>query len=296
MVIEVDQHINSGGGKMKFAPKRPVRNLLLAIATAALLIQPGCRSTLNIPGQRLALTGTQLEDFSKQITSQLFENGMMVGVGNDDGNLYIFFTPDIRHRQRPPGRVSLTLWLDENGGKAKSLGLVHVSGAEGREIARPGKRPPAGEEEGGPGMERTGPPRAGDAPLPLKIIDARQGRESLITADGSQGPAVRVTSDWGDFAYQWRIPFKAMGDWPGLNVSPGGEIGIGLLWRIEDAAGPGKKEEARRRGGPGRDGPGSGPPPGMEGSGPRSGPGRGMGPERLPSKRSLWLKTRLLPK
>jgi hypothetical protein len=290
----MDNIENRGGGKMKSAHTRPVRNFLLTIAMAAVFLQSGCRSAQAIPGRRLALTASQLEDFSKQLTSQLFENGMMVGVGNDDRNLYVFFTPDIRHRQRPPGRVRLSLWLDENGGKAKRLGLVHVSGLAGHEIPRPGKQPQMGGEEQNPDADRSGSPAAGTAPVLLKIIDARQGKESFIPADGSQGPAVRLTSDWGDFAYQLRIPFQGMGDWPGLNGTPGREIGIGLLWQIEETAGPGNKEEGRVRGGPGRGGPGTGPPPDMAGNGYR--PGRGMGAESLPSKRSLWLKTRLLPK
>lgn len=256
------------------------RNVLVMLAAAALSLQPGCRSVQAFPGQRLALTDAQLEDFSKLITSHLFENGMMVGVGNDDRCLYIFFTPDIRHRQRPPGRAQLTLWLDEAGGKAKVLGLVHISGLAGKTIPPPAPAPETDKES------FSGPAANGSAPALLKIVDNRRGKEFFISSDGSQGPAVRLAADWGDFAYQWRIPFRGAGDWPGLKGEAGRAIGIGLLWQIEALSRPGKT--------PGRGGPGMEPPPGMEGGGPPR--GRGMGLEKMPAKRSLWLKTALLLK
>ena len=257
------------------------------LAAAALSLQPGCRSAQAIPGQRLALADTPLQDFSKQITSHLFENGMMVGVGNDDRFLYIFFTPDIRHRQRPPSRALLTLWLDQDGGKAKKLGLVHISGLAGEKIP-----PPAAPEMNG--NHPPGPAALGNAPALLKIVDNRQGKEFFINPDGAQGPSVRLAADWGDFAYQWRIPFRGTGDWPGLKGDPGRVIGIGLLWQIEALAGPGKKAGERPDAGPGRGGPGREPPPGAEGGEPP--PGRGMGLEKIPARRSLWLKTALEPK
>ncbi len=191
-----------GGGKMRIAYLPTGRNVLVMLAAAAISLQPGCRSAQAIPGQRLALNDTQQEDFSKQITSQLFENGMMVGVGNDDRCLYIFFTPDIRHRQRPPGRAQLTLWLDEAGGKAKTLGLVHISGLAGKTIPPPSPAPETDKEN----FSR--PAANGSAPALLKIVDRGRGKEFFISSDGSQGPAVRLAADWGDFAYQWRIPFR----------------------------------------------------------------------------------------
>jgi len=262
---------------MKIATMHTGRSILAMLTAATLSLQPGCRSARAIPGQRLALTDMQLLDFSRQITSNLFENGMMVGVGNDERYLYIFFTPDIRHRQRPPSRAQLTLWLDQNGGRAKKLSLVHISGLA-REKIPPGTAPEMN------GKNPPEPAALGSAPALLKIVDIRRGKEFFISPDGSQGPSVRLEADWGDFAYQWRIPFLGAGDWPGLKGDPGRVIGIGLHWQIEALAGPRKNAGER----PGRRGAV------MEGGGPP--PGRGMGLEKIPAKRSLWLKTTLLGK
>jgi hypothetical protein len=277
---------------MKIAHSHPGRKALVMIAAAAICLQQGCRSAQAIPGQWLAASDTKLEDFSKQITSHLFENGMMVGVGNDDLCLYVFFTPDIIHRRRPPSRAQLTLWLDGNGGKAKKLGLVHISEPSGQKMPRPGTlAEKSGENPTGPGDRPAARPDEPASAL-LKIIDPMRGKELFITLDGSQGPAVRLAADWGDFAYQWRIPFRATGDWPGLNVGPGRVIGIGLLWQIKALAGSGKKDGERPGGGPpggaDRGGPGMGPPPGMESY--EQLPGRGMSAESSSARRTIWLK------
>jgi hypothetical protein len=259
-------------------------------AAAVIFCQAGCRSLLTIPGQWLEIPGRadgRLEDFTKMITSRLFEDGMMVGVGNDDRFLFIFFSPDVRHRQRQGGRASLTIWLDETGARAKRLGLVHTSGAGRFQPPEDGVRQPEQKELA---REGTGPPPLPPATELLTIVDRKSGKETIINADGSLGPAVRLSSDWGDFAYQWRIPFQAQGDWPGLVLHPGKSLGIGLLWQIQPRPGPAGAGPDRPRPGEGRGGPG-GPPPGMSG-----GPGNGMAAQNLKARRQVWLKITLVEK
>jgi len=279
---------------MKYLHLQPCRRFLALAAIAVISLQAGCRSAQRLPGQWLAIppeADGRLDDFSKKITSHLFENGMMVGVGNDDRWLYIFFSPDIRHRQRLPGRATLTLWLDEEGGKARKLGLAIVSGRspsagpgdeERPDMKREGRPEPAG---------RPGSPPERDGSDLIKIIDRRSGKEILIAADGSLGPTVRLTSDWGDFTYQLRIPIQGSGDWPGMSPHPGRAIGIGLQWEIESPRVSRKNRREGPGGGPGEGGPGMGRA-GMEGAP----PGRGNGPEggipgkTVASKRKVWLK------
>jgi len=264
--------------------------VLALLAAASLSLPTGCRSTRALPGQWLTVSTSadgRLDDFSRKITSHLFENGMMVGLGNDESNLYVFFTPDFRHGQRLPSRAILTIWLDAQGGKARKLALVHIS-----EPAASSPPPAAGmSKENAPTV--AGPSAAGKREL-LQVIDRSQGTETFIPADGSLGPVVRLASDWGDFAYQLRIPFQGMGDWPGMAVGPGRNIGIELQWQVKPLVPRERSREDGRRGRPGSDDPGMGPPPGMEGDGP--GPGRGMPSETPASKRHLWIRTTLAGK
>jgi hypothetical protein len=287
---------------MKFLDGPCRKAYLVPALVAVLLTFPGCRSLLTIPSQRLAIPPREdgrLEDFSKNITSQLFENGMTVGIGNDDRNLYVFFSPDIRLQRRRPGRATLTVWLDDGGGKARKLGLAVVS-----DTALPGRR--AGEKEpeikGEEPPAPQGPPAEPTAerlaqPL-LKIIDRQDNKETLILADGSLGPCARLSSDWGDFAYQLRIPLQAAanGDWPGLHPAPGKAIGIGLFWKI-DSIGSARKDGSERfqgeppPGGAEGDGQEMGPPGGMRRGGHGRGPGRGFPGDNSTRKRTIWLKT-----
>jgi hypothetical protein len=271
--------------------KHRIYRVVFFLAVAALAcLSPGCRSTQALPGQWLAVAASadgRLDDFSKKITSHLFENGMLVGVGNDDRDLVVFFSPDIRHRQPLPGRATLTLWLDEGGGRARKLGLVIVSG-------QLPMRPPRA--EAAPEMQRAEPLEAAGSPqVLLKIIERRSGRETFITADGSQGPAVRLASDWGDFSYQLRVPILAAAgsDWPGLRLQPGKPIGIGIIWKMELQAGSARKGSPGGPPGQGDEGAEMGPPLArMEGRG----PGKGMPWQNAPRRRTLWLKTFLVNK
>ena len=286
---------------MKFLHGRRAKAYLVPALAIVLLTHPGCRSLLTIPSQRFVplRADGRLEDFSKSITSQLFENGMMVGIGNDDRNLYVFFSPDIRHQRRPPGRATLTVWLDDGGGREKKLGLAVVS-----EQAPKGR--PTGENTAA--LVSTEPPLAQGPPEErltqplLKIIDRAGNKEVFIAADGSLGPCARLSSDWGDFAYLLRIPLQAgaNGDWPGLRSAPGKAIGIGLIWNFASLASARKEGEGRLPGGQppgGAEGEGQEMgPPGVMGGGPGRGPDRRMPGNTPAGKRSLWLKTLLSTK
>ncbi|GEM_PF-892545 len=281
------------------------RCAVLLAAGIAFSLLASCRSLPRLPGQWLDLPARPqgpLEDFSRRITSQLFENGMMIGVGNDERNLYVFFTPDIRGTRREPGSVRLSLWVDARGGKARRLGLEHVSKAPLRAIPPGG--PPGNSSPGAPAREgdrddKARPPGGANpregtsAPRPaqalLKVIGPEKDKETLIAADGSQGPVVRLASDWGDFSYQLRLPIRGSGAWPGLDIRPGQTFAIGLSWEIDIPRGDDKGRMKR--------------PPGGPGGSRRSGGGPGMGVEHggMPgeppaSKRKVWVKAVLAEK
>ncbi len=275
--------------------KRWHSRLCSAAISAALLIQSGCAGALRIPGQWLSISPPgdgRLEDFSRSITSHLFEDGMMVGLGNDADSLYVFFTPDMRRGRTRQDRARLTVWFDVQGGRSRRLGIEHVSNGP-----QPGHEPGSGM----PGNE-TGPPEAGTAPGPaggaergsappasrefLKVIDRAKGREAFLPIDGAGGPALRLDSGWGDFTYQLRLPFRPAGDWPGLNVRAGQAVAVGFDWRVERRTHPRGKDRERPRIGPGDGGPGMGgmPAGGAMGANPPYGsPPLG--------KRRAWVRT-----
>lgn len=271
--------------------KIPRSALVPAIAVAALLVS-GCRSLQRFPGQWLELPAQQGEaqDWSRRLTSHLFDNGMMAGLGNDGESLYVFFTPDSGRGLIVPGRARLRLWISAGGGRGRDLGIEHIGGGQGRRQGAEGVLPANGRERAKQAAALPGP-----APAPglLKVIDRVHDRESFIAADGSQGPALRLSDDWGEFTYQARLPLRATASWPGLAARPGSEITVGIEWKIESRGDPGR--------GGGEQGPGAAPGRkrggrGMAGMPPQEG-GAGARPGSAPvSKRRLWVKTRLAEK
>lgn len=257
-----------------------------AVISAAFITQSACAGALRIPGQWLTIprpSGGRPEDFSRSLTSHLFEDGMMVGLGNDADSLYVFFTPDMRRGpMRPPG-ARLTIWLDVRGGKARRLALEHVVRAGPGPGLEPGAGMP-GEEAGAP---PPGPTPQRDREF-LKVIDRARGRQAFIAVDGSQGPALRLDSGWGDFTYQLRIPFRPHGDWPGLDVKPGQTVAVGFDWHAERRRGSSGGGMERPRGAPGGGGPGMGGMP----------PGGAMGTDVPPGsapfdRRRAWVRTNI---
>ncbi len=269
-----------------------------------ILLLASCSSVKVMNGKWLTSTvelAGKNADLSKQLNCYLFDNGMMVGLGNDENNLYVFFTPNLNERGVFPSQATLTLWLDATGKNSRTLGLEYVCGYfpdrfKNREV-------PADQAS----RERTGENRGADEikrvealAKQIKVIDKIGKRETVIPADGSQGPLVRFSSDWGEFTYEWRIPIqkKESGDYFFLAARPGQTVGIGLLWQASPLM------EARKRmgnenaasmprgmggggGRPGGFGGGRGMRGGMEG-------GRGMSDsfsEQMPKKCKIWIKT-----
>jgi hypothetical protein len=269
-----------------------LKNKRIAFITFSLILFfLSCRSIETINSQWLNVpidSHGQMKDFAKNITSHLYENGLLAGVGNDEKYLYIFFSPDIRHHARPPSRARLTLWLDGGGGKARKYGFIYTKPyfPEGTGGTRLGaKQEP--HELNDTGISK---PPALSEPL-LQFIDTSNKKQTFLPSDGSQGPQIHFSSDWGDFVYTWRIPLieEIKDNFFGLAAKPGQAIGIGLVWEIKPLFDSKKTAERPGAGfGPSDGGGGgTGGPPGAMG---RGGPGPGAAFARPPASRKIWLK------
>ena len=264
------------------------KRLLLTLAWLGICLHPGCRSLKFIDSSRLTTppeADGRMVDLTKQIVCHLYDNGMMVGVGNDEENLYVFFSPDIRARRRMPSRAELTLWLDESGKKSKKLAYVYAANEFPPDMKKPDLPPDGG--EGG---------QAATPPAMLKIVDRVHHREMLIPVDGSGGAQISVSKEWGDFTYQWRIPLKRAKNrqMPAGEIKPGQTISLGLFWEMKPLFDP---KERKKKGdfpsGMGDDEMGGMPP----GPGSMGGPGRGPGPGfpggSLNETKKIWLQTKI---
>lgn len=270
-----------------------LRNKTIALtAFSFILLFSSCRSLETMNSQWLTVpidSHGQMEDFTKKITSHLYENGLLAGVGNDEKYLYILFSPDIRHHERPPSRARLTLWLDGSGRKAGKYGFIYTRTyfPEGTDSTRP-ERKHAPPELNDSGMSK--PPALIESLL--QFIDKSNEKQTFLPPDGSQGPQIHFSSDWGNFVYAWRIPLfeETKENFFGLAAKPGQTIDIGLLWEIKPLFDLKKPAD---RPGAGFDSPddGGGRMGGHPGGGMgRGGQGAGADFAELPTSRKIWLK------
>jgi hypothetical protein len=270
-----------------------LKNKTIAIiAFSCILVFSSCISLETMNSKWLTVpvdNQGQMEDFSRNITSHLYENGLLAGVGNDEKYLYILFSPDIRHHARPPSRARLTLWLDTGGNKTRKYGFIYTRTyfPEGMDSTRPGRKH-ALPEQNETGISK--PPALIESLL--QFIDKSNKKQTFLPPDGSQGPQIHFSSDWGDFVYAWRIPLteKTKENFFALAAKPGQGIDIGLLWEIKPLFDLKKSAD--------RPGAGFGPPDGGDGrTGGHQGGGmsrRGPGSEvdfvELSASRKIWLK------
>jgi hypothetical protein len=275
------------------------RNKTIALTTFSfILFFSSCRSLETMNSKWLTVpvdSQGQMEDFTKKITSRLYENGLLTRVGIDEKYLYILFSPDIRHYERPASRASLTLWLDAGGNKTRKYGFIYTMThfPENTDGNRPER------ENAPPELNNTGiskPPAISESLL--QFIDKSDKKQTFLPADGSQGPQIHFSSDWGDFVYAWRIPLIAGSkeNFFGLAAKPGQAIGIGLLWEIKPLIDSKKRaalpvsdfaaidDDGSRMGG--RQGGGVG----------RGGQEPGADSVELPTSRKIWLKIILAQK
>ncbi len=262
------------------------KNATLFIIMACILLFSSCRSLDTMSSKWLSVPlqdDGRMEDFSKSITSQLYENGMLVGVGNDEEYMYIFFSPDIRHIERPPSLASLTLWLDDNGKKTREYGFIY-SRACFRESIQGGRAAREHEPPEKKDAPRGKPPMLSE-PL-LQLIDRPNKKQIFLNPNGSQGLQVHFSSDWGDCVYSWRIPLidENKENMIGLNAKPGYAVGIGLLWEIKPLL---ALHKADGHSGAGFDAEGAARPGRGIGNG---NPRPGSDFNEPPGSRKIWLK------
>jgi len=230
-------------------------------------------------GNKMLIDG-QRTDWENLPFSYFEDEDVVLGLSNDNDNLYIFFSFRNKQWARMIHLSGLTLWLNGEGKKNKDWGIRFRGGPE-----MPGNmrddRPEGTPFDPMAGMDyKAEPPGAA-----FVILDEYNDRELTVDTAGADGPAVGIAPANDIFTYEFRIPFTSDGndifklpftsdgnDIFKLIAEPGSKICIGSQWggMNQDAM----KEMGRKIGGPPR---GSGGMPGggggMPGGGRIGGPG-----------------------
>lgn len=279
------------GSYMK-SPGQNNRSLtLVAMAVAiALSAAGGCKGEQELTCA-YAKGGIKVDglmaDWEELPTSYFEEQGVVVGMSNDDDYLYLMFRFRDQKWARAIRMSGLTLWFDGEGKKGKDYQLNYRGGPDMSELMP--------QDENTPNQTRERMMMMNNAQAD-ELTCAVKDRivEMPIEVDGSNGPQAACGTDLGFFVYEFRVPLREGGvRYYGVGAEAGATITIGANW--------GKMERGNRPGGRPPGGMGGGPPGGgmpgggRPGGGMGGGPPGGMGGERpeIPEEQEIWFKTTL---
>jgi hypothetical protein len=263
--------------------------ILVLLTLFGTVLVTGCK-TQEVPSHWLTVpiqVDGKMTEWS-EIPITYFE-GAVLGLGNDDKNLYIHFRFKSPAWAQAVRKTGLTLWIDANGKKDKEIGIRFYGGPSPKELmaARGNEQfDNMPQEQKQDFLER-------EAQTANKFIffDNSYYVEDSIPVDGSKGPAAGYDTSLGFYSYEFSIPLQESAvQFYGLGVQPGQTICLGAEWggmRFDRGGMPGKPPGGMGGGPPG--GIGAGPPGGMGGG--RGGPGGGE--KKLSEKQEFWVKTQL---
>lgn len=242
-------------------------------------ILAGCKSQrVGCPwtAHPMAIDG-QRTDWNDVPFTYFEDQDVVLGLSNDDDNLYVFFSFKNPQWARTIQMSGITLWIDGAGKKNKEWGLRY---------------------RGGPEMPGDSRERFQDKSMemgaPFAIISKIKDQEYIVDTSGADGPAVSASISNDIYTYEFRIPIMSSdNDLYKSAATPGQIIGIGSEW--------GAMPEKRKRPEGGRPGGGDGFPGGSGGGigGGRPGGGMGGGPlgggrgMQMPEKQEIWVKAAL---
>jgi len=261
-----------------------------AVLLLTLLPTYGCKGDQEVVCSRtegaIVVDGL-MADWEELPTTYLEDQGVVMGLSNDDDHLYFMFRFRDEKWARTIRMSGLTLWLDSRGEKGKDFTLKYRGGPKLSELMPKNENVP--EEM----RERT--PRR-DTAMTDELTCAVKDRlvEMPIPLDGANGPKAAFGTDHGFYVYEFMIPLKdSEVRYYGLGAEAGAKITIGANWGKMEMGGRGQRPGGGQRGGP--PGGGGGMGGGRSGGGMGGGPPGGMGGQRpeMPEEQEIWIKTKL---
>ncbi len=193
----------------------------LAIAALATALLAGCGGaaplTSSAPGE-LIVVDAQLNEWGGKLKTLSSQDGLLVGVQNDDNHLYLSLSTRNAASIGSIMRAGLIIWVDPAGGKEKTFGIRFPLGLS---------------------MDETGERRLGEGAAADRVRIERSTQEvEIIGADGQvirrhkdsiPGIAAAVEADRGVLTYEIQVPLAHTdGVLYAIGTKPGQEIGVGI--------------------------------------------------------------------
>jgi hypothetical protein len=254
--------------------------LMIGILIISALIMTVSCKTEEVPGQWVPKDMTidgKMTEWDSMPGLYFEESRTLMEFCNDSENLYVmvrFSNPMWVQTIRMSG---LTLWLDAEGKKNKTVG-IRYNGAPGPEEMQ--KMGFGGGMQGRMGQNMPTVPEGITQQEQFLFLNESNPEGILMPTGGSKGPAVAYSVVDGFCIYEISIPMSAgVSDILGLNLEPGQKYTIGAVW---GDMGDFKAKMDK-----------SGGPPGGGRGGMGGGRAGGMGGRRpsMPEKQEVWIMT-----
>lgn len=278
---------------------KSLSTLLTFFALIAISLIAGCKSQeapCSWADKPMKVDG-KMADWTGLPTTYFEDEGAVLGLSNDDKNLYIQVRFKDQKWVKTIKMSGLSLWFDNKGKKKKNLGIKYHGAPSCLDMGKLGEGDFGGDKSGAnQGRTEQMMSKMPQMKDKLVFIDKEGLIETEIPFDGSRGPAVQTDTSMGFYLYEFSIPLGESNiNAYGMNVQPGQKFSIGAEWGdMSDMKNNMKEMGSPPSGG----GMGGGPPGGgMGGGGMGGGPpgggtgGPGSGGMQTPSKQEVWLKT-----
>lgn len=198
---------------------------LFAVAAGFLVIL-GCRSD-TIQNQwanhEITIDGKN-SDWAGIAHYTLEDQRIVMGLTNDENNLYLKFTTSDERMARRVQMMGVTVWLNKEGKKKKDYGICYTGSRELMANRLPGMAPP----DRNPGrmdetVRRMPERRRENLPGPGKIIVIEGSEKQERDEIAPEGPAAGSAFEDSEFCYEFKIPLP-------IPVKSGKKIKMGLEW------------------------------------------------------------------
>ena len=162
--------------------------------------------------QEIAIDG-KYEDWEGINQNILEDLNIVVGMANDETNLYLMFRMNDERMARRIRMMGVIVWLNKDGKKRKDYGICYTGSTDLHISDRPGLRPTDErstqmEERMKKMRERLGEnlPRAG------RIMVIQGDEKTELDESAFEGPAAGSTYENGVFCYEFKLPIPISTD------------------------------------------------------------------------------------
>jgi hypothetical protein len=227
--------------------------------TALVIVTAGCSSSLQMSSHWRSGDQPLPQDSTMYVQDQ----GIAVGIQNDNEYLYLSVDIGDRMKQRQVIFRGLTVWFDYKGGEEKHFGVHYPVGMDRSMLE--GRRQDTDER---PDTSMIFPEKFSDD---IEIVGPMEGEHHKMTIAETKGIDVKIENHEGTLVYLVKVPLMDNGQHAyGIGARPGTVVGVG----IETG---GFTQGGRGGGGQGMDEGGGSPGGGGRGGGGGFGGGRRRG-------------------